>query len=714
MTATAVEARPNPSLTSPDDQQTFETQVRAKLTEADQYRRQFVPQWQLNLAFVAGQQWAVIDRRTRQLRDVRDVDPRYVEADLVVADIIHENRGAALGELQTDSDRPQLILPGDGTEDAETEGIARDANRLLGYGWDYEWHGDDALDIARQYCVDLGVSAIRCRYDQDGGPPVKASDGQQVQAPMQNGRPILNPEDARAYVANTAAQGHTAKLTPLSEGLICWEPGTAFNILVPQGIPHESRFPWECWVSVVPLADLKGMYPAAASLKPDGDIGSAIGIVSAQTVVTPRTEQGIARVRDSCWVFTYYQAATPAFPKGRVAVLASSQKKLLAVTNELPYQTQDGRWHSGIRYLHWQRLTDRFYSRSLIDALRDPQRMRNRVETQKQEIGDRSMPKTFVQEGALPQKPLGVPGEYIELKQGSPQPVFANDGGPADWMWKQAETILDNAAHASTLSALKLGDNPTQVSTYSQLALLFEQEASKRSSIRADQQNQIAKLTEFSMLDIRRYWRPGKRVLLAGEQNELQAAEYEQSMLPESAVVKVAKGSPRPRSQAAQLQLIQDIWDAAVACGATVQDPEGWMRWYYQSLEAGEPLPLPKAPADTWADKAELENRAAEHGPVQTLTYYDPAATHIPIHRRGQDEALMAYSLDGDPAHMRKWQWLEQHIQDHLAVSAQNQGALPPPAPQPGASSPPQLLPPPDTGSEPPPAGSPVPGLQTT
>lgn len=685
--------------------------VRDRIGSAERYRRPYELDWLLNLAYVNGNQWVVKDVQTRRLVDIRrtPLDPGYT--DLYVADIIHENRGAALGELTADSDRPELALPGNGDEDEEAERIADQANRIAAFGWEMEWDADAQLALATQYAVDLGVSAIHACYDWMQGEPRKTSNGENVQAPVhrESGRPITDPGQARTYVAQMAAAGQTVSFRTIREGKTVWRPGTAFNILTPPGVPHEDRFPWDCWVEPALLDDVKAAYPAAADLTADTNIGSVLGITVAQAPGDNRSQ--IPKVADSVWLYRYYERPTQKFPDGRTIVLAGTQKKVLEVTPSLPSQRLSGAPRAPIVYFHWHRLTDRFYSRSLIDSLRDPQRMRNRNATQAHEIADRSMPFGMVSEKTLPEKPSGRPMEWVEIKQGANiiEPKWVAGPGPGSWMKERDDQILQDAAHASTLNVLKLGENPPGVLTYAQYSAMLATEAGKRASIRTDRQRSIAMLLEISMEDARRYWPEGKRLLVAGDQNRLQAVLFDRSMLPDGCVVRPAPGAAEPRTGAAQAMLIDSIWNAAVASGAATADPQRWMDWLYDSHDQNKPLPIPEAPADTWADTAEIENRVILQGYTPEVAYYDPAATHIPIHRRGQDEAREA----GD---MAAFQRFEDHIQQHLIVSAQNQGALPAPAAtgppgngSPAAPSPAPALAPPAPATPPPAPSTPPP-----
>lgn len=691
--------------------QSVEALWRTRISGAQYHRRPFEIMWLLNLAFASGQQWTVVDRHTRTLRDISEVDVRYEGADLYVADFIKEQRGAALGELTSDSERPELLVPDD-SDNPVSDSIQEQLNQAVDYGWDFEWDGDVQLMDVRRKCVDLGVAAMRCRFDKNAGKQVKSSTGEPVSAPLDDdGHPITDGSKAHDYVAGKLQAGAQAKFSPVNEGKIRWETGSAFNLLVPPGVPNERDFPWEIWVRPVPLADVQALYPAAAGMRPDEDIGSVIGITVAQGGFN--VQQGgylPSRLADHVWLYTGYERATPSFPKGRVAVLAGAQKRLLEVTPKLPYEMMDGTWSSGIVYFHWWRMTDRFWSIGLVETLKDSQRMTNRTATQVQEIIDRSMPFVIVEEDSIPQKPGGKPMEWVEVKKGTQVAPQAQAGvGPGQWMAAHRAQLMEDAQHASTLSSLKLGENPTNVDTYSQLALLQDQEASKRSTIRNDHQNQVGKLVELSVQDISRYWPESKQILIGGgKENELRAIDFKKSSIPALFIVKPAKGSAKPRSQAAQLQLIQDIWNAAIAAVTVQQDPLAWVQWLKESYQAGEPLALPSPPADNQLLLARRENYELLNGEQPAVAYWDQIETHLPIHRDAEDHARMAGDVDAINR-------IEQHIKEHQDVQRANAAQLAQVRPTqpglplaPGAAAPP-VIPGAPVPALPPPAAGPAP-----
>jgi hypothetical protein len=117
---------------------------------------------------------------------------------------------------------------------------------------------------------------------------------------------------------------------------------------------------------------------------------------------------------------------------------------------------------------------------------------------------------------------------------------------------------------AAGVRAASLGENPANVANYSQLALLREADQVKRQPILYERKLGIKQLVEDSVFDIRTYWGADKQVFLAGEEERVEAEVFNATKIPSFYMVKVAKGTAKPRSQAAELQKITDIWNAAL------------------------------------------------------------------------------------------------------------------------------------------------------
>jgi hypothetical protein len=669
------------------------TPVRDRINQGLEHRRRnFEGVWQSSLAFAAGKQWLVWDRDIRALRRIQDVDARYRGTELYQADIITEYRTTALGELSSDDDRPQLLLARD---DEMAEEYQAQANRALAYAWDHEVHADEALEECDSLMLDLGTAAIRCRYDGTAGPV------RQPDVPHQNGQPILDLEQARAYVADQQAAGRSANLGPINRGQTVWEPLSAFNLVVPPGISNERYFPWECVVRPTLLVDVQDTYGAAAAgLKEDGDIGSILGMETSSSrggEVYATAESRQTRLRDHVWLYTYYERPSPKFKNGRVLVFASKQMRLLKQYDQLPYIGPDGIYRSGLTYFHWWRVTGRFWSRGLVESLKDGQRTLNKRRTQQNEIIDRGMPFVLIGENSKMRKRTGSPVELIEVPQAERQPIPVQGIAPGQWMQADVEAIREDVEHATGIRGPRLGENPANITTYSQLALVSENERTKREPIVRSRQRSIKRLVEDTIYDMRTYWGSQKELQLAGDDEQAQAEVFNAAKLPTFFIVKIASGAAQPRTQAAELKLIEDV--AQYSVQAQVPVP---VTWFKESLEAGQPLELPQQGADDQTQKAMIENHLMFQGELVPVAYYDPPNVHIPLHRNAQVQA----ELSGQEPVV---QLIEQHIQAHLQAAQANAAQVAQTAGGATASPPPGLPPGPLSGPPPPPLGGPTP-----
>lgn len=636
--------------------------IKDRIRQAREHKQQFEANWALNLAYAAGDHWSVWDNQQRTLRKIQDVDPRYRGRELYTADVITEYRTTALGELGGDNDRPQLMLVRD---DAASEKYQEQLNRAVEFGWNHEWDGDVSLAEVDRFLVDLGTAAVRCRFDPTVG-PVKADN-----VPHVDGRPILDNEEAVQQVAAAAAQGQTLQFKPIKQGRICWEAISALGLLVPPGVTHEDKFPWEAIVRPAYLPDVKERYgDLADDLEEDNDIRSDLGLTTSGARADSALTWGLGgsrqtRLRDHVWLFTYYERPSQKYPKGRTVTLASNRMKMLEYVEELPYVAPDGSYRSGIAYFHWWRVTGRFWSRSLLDVMRDPQRGIDKRRTQINEIIDRGMPYVFVEKGSQAKQRIGYPMEMIEIGPQERPPIPSSGIAPGPWMQADVEALREDLEHATGLRGPRLGENPAGVTTYSQLALINEQETTKRNPTRADRQRAITQLIEDSVYDMRTYWGPERQLLLAGDNDQAEATEFNATKIPPFFIVSAGKGTPAPRTQAAKIQLVTDIANFSITAMQPVP-----LKWFKESLEAGEPLELPQQEVEDPADKAELENHLMNQGQPMPIAYYDPAQIHLPIHRRAQDDAMFARNTE-------LWQRIEAHCQLHInAALAQQQAVM--------------------------------------
>ena len=620
--------------------------IRQRIKEAREYRKKFEPTWESNMAYVSGKQWVVTERVSRQLRNIQEIDPRYSGRDLYTADRIGERRQAVLGELGSDDDRPELLTP---LNDTWAEKYQAQLNRAYGFAWDYEFDGDEALAMADQYCVDLGTSAIRPYFDRTLG-GVKDE-----QVPFVNGQPVPASQAVQLFDQFPQPQ---INMQDVPEGCIRWEVGSPWNILAPAGIAHEDDFPFDCWVAPVSVDTLNSMFPdvAGGKITDDKDITSSLGQAG--------KSDGGGKVKGQAWFFSYYERPTPKNPKGRVFYFTNNRMRFVGYDDQLPVCGPDEVYRSGIGYFHWQRITGRFYSRGLVDVLKDGQRAINNLRTDQLEIIRKGKPKVFMQKGQKAAR-TEVSMEVVEIDPALGPPTFFDGIRPGSWMEEMINSIDSDLEHASGIQPQSLGDAPSNVPNYAYLALLKESDQTKRQPTMRSRRRAIKRITEATVHLMRTYWGKQKQITLAGEEDAVNAEIFDATRIPPFFIVDVAKGSSKPRSQAAKLKMVEDIWLACQASGVIMQNPDGYLSWYKDSLAAGEPLDLPDSESNEQMETAELENHRMWQGEIPEVAYYDSPAVHVPVHRVAQTEARNAGRLD-------VYEQIEKHIQMHLFVADQN------------------------------------------
>ena len=641
--------------------------IRFNIRAGLEHRKGFEPIWNSNLAWAKGQHWHVWDRDTRTLRRIQDVDPKYRNRELYSVDLITEYRTTVLGELASDDQRPQLLLQQDSPA---AEQIQEQLNKAVGYAWDFEIEADEVLAEVDRLTLDLGTSAVRCRFDPLLGPPAG-------EMPYMNGMPVMGDQATELMSQYQGGPIPGVEMREIPQGKIVLEPLSAFNLITPPGVTHERYFPWECVVRPAYLPDVEAEFEVPPGmLREDTDIASTMGQVSQSGESGAGYTMGEgrkSRLRDHVWLFTYYERPTRRYPRGRVLHFCGKDMKFLRSEEQLPYAKLDYNgqpleWCSGISYFHYWRVTGQFWSRSLVENLKDGNRAYDKRRTQINEIIDRGMPAVFVREGSEALKRTDQPLEMISLGMTEQRPDFFTGIGPGDWIYKEIERLELDMERASGIRAPALGENPTNVITLGQLSLLRESDQVKRQPTMIDRKRAIEELVKYIVYDIRQYWGREKHIVVAGEDDMVEATTFDATKIPPFFIVKVAKGSAKPRSQGAELTKIDQIWNGAVASGVMVNDPQGWIQWLYDSLEAGQALQIPSAGLDSDQEKAETENHKMFEGEEVPVAYYDNIAVHLPIHRAAQIEAELAGEFE-------LWTRLERHIQEHLQAQVLNMEA---------------------------------------
>ena len=594
--------------------------IRSRITEGEEDRKKFEPLWHECLAFASGRlvKWQGVGTYRRLVPE-----PVRKGADRYAVDMLAQYRQTVHAELDLDDDRPQLLFR---SEDLPNRDYADMANKALGYGWDVEWRGDDVLRKARYQIIDVGTVGLRCVFDPNAGELIGS-------VPHFQGKPVWSKQDAYKI----AEQGGTLSIKNARRGKIRWLIASPFQLVVPPGIAESEDFPWECWMDVIPTEEAEALYGG----KFEEDDIAPISTVQPDDH-NPDGQSRRVALKGYCKVYSYFERATKEYPAGRVVRLKNESMEFVEDKGELPYVSAAGEFRSGIHYMHYIPLTHRFWSRSMMELGIAPSREYAKRRTQLGMIYAKGQPKVAVEAGSLKATPTGEPGEMMIMNIGKPMPQVWQGLSPNPAMYSELEWIRKDLEYAIGLR-VSLGENPPNVATYSQLSLLKESETRKLDSITHGSQQVIMDLTEDTVYDIKKYWGKDKTIMVAGGSDELESFQFDTTPMQEVFYrLEIAKGAAKPRTQAARLQLVADLWTAALNSGLVMQNPQAWWEWLQQSNEAGEPVPAPSHQPDynqIYAGYAVQMIARGEFPPL--LDYCDPMIV-IPVVRELQTHAALA------------------------------------------------------------------------
>lgn len=437
------------------------------------------------------------------------------------------------------------------------------------------------------------------------------------------------------------------------------------------------NFPWEIIARPVLIEDLKDRYGDKVKDYEEEDIESSGSLTAGLGLGEDKTHRLGGRVM----AYTGYERANAKYPKGRTVLF--TKQGFIEERKSLPYSSHPRGPSTGVHYFRWQVLPGRFPGKAFIENGIGGQMILNKRLTQIDTQIDRGLSKVFIEEQSMSRPKTGEPMEILEVRPGAPLPKVDQGVPVGGWMLQDVKLQKENVAEALGLSPVSFGQPPQGVTAYSALALLNENNALQFDPASQDFRMEMVEVC-WDTMEAMRNWPPNKQVLIAGPANTLQSFQFNSNMIPPEYLVRPPRGGSLPRSQAAELQKIMDIWAASAG-----RLP---LEWLVDSLNAGKAQDLPPSLGDAHAHKAELENIAMLSSlSSPPVAEYDDDVKHVEIHRAFQ-VPLQTQADQGDEKAMLQVQVLQQHIEEHEAsakLEASNVG-LPPTT---GAGLPPQNLP---------------------
>lgn len=647
-----------------EEQETLSDWVKY-VKEAEEHRKDFLTQIKINRKFAAGKQHMNVNTRDGRVVDVRERNG----IKLVTADILTQFINTAVGRMSANDVRPNFIAA---TDDEYASQVTEQMNLAFGWGWDNEWEGDAKIMQLWRLLVIDGTAAIRVRYDKNFGEIVG-------EMPVRDDKPVYDPEEARAYMGDEHAAGRRPKLKTVREGKVVWEILTAENLLPPPGYDDPRDFPREAVVRPVQLVDLKARYGDKAEGLIEEEIDSSASLTSGLGYGDGQD----VKLKGRVMVYTGYRRPCADYPQGQVIVF--TKNRILDNRKHLPFDSHPRGASTGLHYFRWQVIPGRFMGRAFIEGGIGPQQVRNKRLTQMDAIIDRNMPFILIEEQSLARRSSGAPMEYVEIRPGAPIPKVEAGVPPGAWMLQDVKLQEENAEKALGLSQTVMGQPPQGVSAYSAMALLTENNVTKLDAIAQDF-NLEMKETSWDTMEAMRNWPSNKSLLIAGPEDQLRSLLFAGNKVPDRYLARIPRGGSLPRSQAAELQKINDIWQASAG-----KLP---LEWYITSLNAGKAQDLPPSIGDVQLHKAELENIVMmQFGEPLPVADSDDHMKHAESHRAFQ-VPLRTMADMGDSESARQADIMEMHLQEHLTKAQggmEGSGSMMPATA--GPSLPPQNLP---------------------
>lgn len=637
-----------------DAGQALLTQWHERRRQAANARRPYEGTWHLCQSFLAGRQWVEWSGEAGRTGRVIET-PNPMKRERHTVNVLTQYVQTVMGKLYVEDLRPDILFR---REDIESETIATHTSAVSKYIWDVEVDAERTLYSLILKMITYGTAALRCFYDTSAGDPI----GDFPIGP--DGKPIIDLNAARDYVAQMQASGQTAQFKTIHSGQISWEDLSPHQILPPPGIADESQFPWLIIERPMPIEWVRMRWPEAADRLSEQNLAS-IDQISARSDFSQGSEQSApagtepSKLKGHVLVSTGYQMPTDTLPSGQIVTWVDGLNAILSVEDQLPYRLK-GRPHHGVIFFHYHRVPGRFISVGVVEPLIGPQKQKNRARSQMIEMKDRNLGRVYAKKGTITasNKPVGKIMELVEVPLHADYPVETQGTPVGPWIENEARINDEDMQLVAGLQDVSLGRTPQGVSAYSALALLAEQDERRIGPILKTLRLGIGDAMLLSLELAKAYWPNNKQMGIAGPDGTIDVFNYTRAMLPQEFYINITRGAPLPTSPAVESQKIFDIFNAATSAGQPL--PIDWLK---ESLDQGRAMAIPKREQEVQRGKAEQENAMMAQGIMMQPQYYDDDFVHIEVHREAEINAQI--TGNGNLTQM-----LEMHIQMHMQNAA--------------------------------------------
>lgn len=639
--------------------------------QARRARARLEPNWYMNLAFYANEQWLAWDGQGL----FRPVVPRHrvTLVDNRIQPIIRKEIA------RITKARPVFTVVPNSADEEDTN-AALLGEEVMRYLWKH-------LNVQRLRTKALlwsricGAGFLKCYWDPSIGPQrdvVLRPDGQMLLTG--SGGPV-KPGSPEHMLADSMAPGSLSQKT-IAQGDIRLEVRSPFQMFIDPLCDTFDEAEWLIEESVKSEEYVLRRY----GVKVTADTAANPGLVEARmgggTLVPGGTSYRGVRLRE------YWCKPNSDHPNGyrSVWVLATVNKKTdskLLEVDEKPFDPMPYVMFQGIP------LPGRLMPMAVVDALRGPQTELNKVESQLAEnrnrVGNSNLlvSRQAVQDAEKFAEQFARPGSILWFDDvGSPnaKPDILPAPQMPQYVIDQIPLITQSMQEISGQHEVSSAQVPPGVTAASAINLLMEADDTMISPDVADHEEELGKLGCKLLEMVSHFYSNARTIQIGGDNARWQIFDFKGAMLRDNLKVEVQAGSAFPQSKAAKQAAMQDLLTFFVQSG---NPPHG--RQLAQFLQDWEVGGAERLIEQYTLDEQQCnrENALMALGVMLPLNPYDNDQAHIENHEDFEKAArfkqLPPPSQQMHLAHTQAHRdRLAQAQQAQMAQQMQAQGQPPP------------------------------------
>ena len=243
------------------------------------------------------------------------------------------------------------------------------------------------------------------------------------------------------------------------------------------------------------------------------------------------------------------------FPKGGLLTVVDT--KVVQRLDQYPYPHGQ---YPFAKFDHVQ--TGKFYSDSVVTDLIPLQRELNRTRSQIIESKNlMAKPQLIAPKGSVdPRKITSEPGQVIQYQPGLQPPTPLPMQSLPSYVLQEVDRLVQDMDDVSGQHEISRGQNPSQVTAYSALSYLQEQDESKLAASVASVEEFVEKVARLYLKYVIYYWDLPRTVRVVGRDKMVDAAAWKGSDLRGNTDIRVEAGSAIPLGKQQKQTFLLDLF----------------------------------------------------------------------------------------------------------------------------------------------------------